>query len=453
MAFNFIQSRLTKAVKKAATKGQLSEENIKEVIAEIRLVLLESDVSLRVVNDFIEKVSKKSLGTIVELDRTASQTILKIVNDELIEVLGGKSKEWNTQSKSVVMMVGLQGSGKTTTSAKLASFLVNKKKYYKKPLLVGLDVYRPAAIDQLEKLAKTLMIDFFSIRDTQDVDKITKAALKFAKDNDNDLIILDTAGRLQTDERLMKELESVKKISKPTDIIFVSDAMVGQEILNVAETFNDRLTLTSAIITKLDSDARGGAVLSLSSAIGLKIMYIGTGEKISNLEIFHPDRQASRMLGMGDIETLTEKVQEVSKEGSQEKMMRKIMSGKYDLDDLMESMSQMAKMGSLGSVLKMIPGASLSQTQIDSAEKKMIRFEILINSMTKNERKNPKILKHPKRKERVLKGSGRPVQEFNELLRQFDQSKKQMKEMAKYIKMGKMPNMGGMGGNFNAFGK
>jgi len=450
MAFNFIQTRLTKAVKKAASKGQLSEENIKEVIKEIRLVLLESDVNLQVVNDFIKRVTDKALGQIVEMDRTASQTILKIINEELIDVLGGTEKKWNVQTKSIVMMVGLQGSGKTTTSAKLASFLVNKKKFYKKPLLVGLDVYRPAAIDQLEKLAKTLMIDFFSIRETQDVDKIAKEAIKFATKNGNDLIILDTAGRLQTDDKLMKELQSVKKITKPTDIVFVSDALVGQEILNVAKVFDEKLSLTSAIVTKLDSDARGGAVLSLSSAIGLKIMFIGVGEKISNLEIFHPDRQASRMLGMGDIETLTEKIQENSSEGNQEKMFRKIMSGNYDLDDLMDSMRQMAKMGSLGSVVKMLPGMSISESQIESAEKKMVKFEILINSMTKKERQNPKILKHPKRKERVINGSGRPVQDFNELLRQFDQSKKQMKEMAKYIKMGKMPNMGG---NFNSFGK
>jgi len=450
MAFNFIQTRLTKAVKKAASKGQLSEENIKEVIKEIRLVLLESDVNLQVVNDFIKRVTDKALGQIVEMDRTASQTILKIINEELIDVLGGTEKKWNVQTKSIVMMVGLQGSGKTTTSAKLASFLVNKKKFYKKPLLVGLDVYRPAAIDQLEKLSKTLMIDFFSIRETQDVDKIAKEAIKFATKNGNDLIILDTAGRLQTDDKLMKELQSVKKITKPTDIVFVSDALVGQEILNVAKVFDEKLSLTSAIVTKLDSDARGGAVLSLSSAIGLKIMFIGVGEKISNLEIFHPDRQASRMLGMGDIETLTEKIQENSSEGNQEKMFRKIMSGNYDLDDLMDSMRQMAKMGSLGSVVKMLPGMSISESQIESAEKKMVKFEILINSMTKKERQNPKILKHPKRKERVINGSGRPVQDFNELLRQFDQSKKQMKEMAKYIKMGKMPNMGG---NFNSFGK
>jgi len=351
------------------------------------------------------------------------------------------------QPYSAVMMVGLQGSGKTTTSAKLVSHLVNKKKVYKKPLLVGLDVYRDAAIDQLEKLAKTLMIDFFSIRETKDVEKITKEALKFAKKNDNDLVVFDTAGRLQTDELLMDELLMVKKLVKPSEIIFVADAMAGQEILSVAEVFDEKLGLTSAIISKLDSDAKGGASLSLALELGLKIMFIGTGEKISNLEIFYPDRQASRMLGMGDIETLAERAQEVASENDQERMFRRIMSGQYDLNDLMESMRQMSQMGNLGSIAKMLPGTNISEAQIQSAEKKFKSFTIIINSLTEKEKKNPKILKHPKRKERILKGCGRPVQEYNDLLRQFDKSQKQMKEMAKYIKAGKIPNMtGGFGG-------
>ena len=447
MAFNFIQSRLSKAVKKASSKGMLSKENIQEVIAEIRLILLEADVSLKVVNKFIEKMSEEALGQVVDSDRTASQTILKIINNGLIEILGGEPKNWNVQPFSAVMMVGLQGSGKTTSSAKLVSHLVNKKKFYKKPLLVGLDVYRPAAIDQLEKLAKILMVDFFSIRDTKDIEKITKEALKIAKKNDNDLVVFDTAGRLQTDEVLMDELLNVKKIVKPSEIIFVADAMAGQEILSVAETFNEKLNLTSAIISKLDSDAKGGASLSLALELGLKIMFIGTGEKISNLEIFYPDRQASRMLGMGDIETLAERAQEVASENDQEKMFRRIMSGQYDLNDLMESMRQMAQMGNLGSIAKMLPGTNISEAQIQSAEKKFHSFTIIINSLTEKEKKNPKILKHPKRKERILKGSGRPIQEFNDLLRQFDKSQKQMKEMAKYIKAGKIPNMsGGFGG-------
>ena len=448
MAFNFLQGRLQKTIKKAHSKGMLSEKNIREIINEVKIALLESDVNLNVVNDFIEKVTKKALGTVIDVDRTASQAILKLINKELVSMLGGEVIEWQPKSQSYVMMVGLNGSGKTTSTAKLASFLVNKKKFYKKPLLVALDIYRPAAIDQLEKLSKTLMFDFYANRDSQNVEKITKEALKIAKNNDHDLVIFDTAGRLQTDEELMSELETVKKQVKPSEIIFVADAMSGQEILNVAKEFDNRLRLTSAIITKLDSDAKGGASLSLSTAVGLKIMLIGTGEKIANLEQFHPDRQASRMLGLGDIETLVEKAQEVSNENDQEKMMRKIMSGQYDLDDLMDSMKQMAKMGNLGAIAKMLPGANINESQIAVAEKKMVYYEILINSMTAKERKNPKILKLPSRKGRILKGSGRPVQELNELLRQFDQSKKQMKEMAKFIKMGKMPNMGR---GFNSF--
>ncbi len=443
MAFNFIQNRLSKTIKKVASKGMLSEENIKEIVAEIRLALLEADVNLKVVNNFIEDITKKAIGKVVDSDRTASQEILNLINEELIKLLGDEVKEWENRSESVVMMVGLQGSGKTTTTAKLASHLMNKKKYYKKPLLVALDVYRPAAIDQLEKLAKTLMVDFYCERDNNNVDKIAKNAMKFAKKNDNDLVLIDTAGRLQTDEELMSELESIKSITKPSEIIFVADAMSGQEILNVADTFNKKLKLTSAIITKLDSDAKGGASLSLTSALNLKIMYIGTGEKIANLEIFYPDRQASRMLGLGDIKTLIETAQEVSDENSQERMMRKMMAGKYDLDDLLESMRQMAKMGNLGAVAKMLPGAKINESQIETAEKKMKYYEVLINSMTLKERRNPKVLKHPSRKERIIKGSGRTIQEYNELLRQFDQSQKQMKEMVKYIKMGKMPNMGG----------
>lgn len=443
MAFNFIQSRMSKSLKKVVSKGMLSEDNIREVIAEIRIALLESDVNLKVVDKFISVVTEKAIGQVVETDRTASQAILKLINSELINMLGAETIEWNNQSESIVMMVGLQGSGKTTTSAKLVSFLVNKKKFYKKPILVALDIYRPAAIDQLEKLAKTLMIDFYAERDNKNVQSIAKNAIKFAKKNGNDLIVLDTAGRLQTDKKLMTELEEVKKISKPSEIIFVADAMSGQEILNVAKTFDEKLKLTSAIITKLDSDAKGGASLSLSTAIGLKIMFIGTGEKISNLEVFHPDRQASRMLGLGDIATLTERAQEISNESDNEKMMRKIMAGKYDLEDLLDSIKQMANMGDLGSIARMLPGMKISNEQIATSERKMKIYSILIGSMTLKEKKNPKILKHPKRKERVLKGSGRSPQDFNNLLRDFEKSSKQMKEMAKYIKMGKMPNMSG----------
>ncbi len=448
MAFNFIERRMTKAIKKANSKGMLSKENIQELVEEIKVLLLEADVNLRVVNEFIAKVSEKANGQVVDADRTASQALLKIINEELTNLLGGEVKEWNNQAQSTVMFVGLQGAGKTTTVAKLTSFLMNKKKFYKKPLLVALDVYRPAAIDQLEKLAKTLMVDFYAERGNQNVDKIAKNALKFAKKNGNDLIMVDTAGRLQTDDELMNELESVKSIFKPSEIMMVVDAMAGQEILNVAEIFNNRLKLTSAIITKLDSDAKGGAALSLAQSIGLKIMFVGTGEKISNLEMFHPDRQAGRLLGLGDIATLTERAQEISNESDQERMMRKIMAGQFDLEDLLDSIKQMSQMGSLGGVAKMLPGMKINETQITSAEAKLENYTVLIGSMTQKEKKNPKILKHPSRKDRVVKGSGKTVQDFNNLLRDFEKSQKQMKEMAKYLKMGKMPNLGG---GFNSF--
>ncbi len=451
MAFNFIEKRMTKAIKKASSKGMLSKENIQELLEEIKVLLLEADVNLRVVNDFINKVSEKAIGQVVDADRTASQAMLKIINNELTNLLGGEVKEWENKAESTVMFVGLQGAGKTTTVAKLTSFLMNKKKFYKKPLLVALDIYRPAAIDQLEKLAKTLMVDFYAERDNQNVDKIAKNAVKYAKKNGHDLIMVDTAGRLQTDDELMSELESVKSIFKPTEIMMVVDAMAGQEILNVAQTFNDRLKLTSAIITKLDSDAKGGAALSLAQAVGLKIMYTGTGEKISNLEVFHPDRQAGRLLGLGDLATLTEKAQEVSNESDQERMMRKIMAGQFDLEDLLDSISQMAKMGSLGGITKLLPGMKINDAQIASAETKLDTYTVLIGSMTGKEKKNPKILKHPSRKNRVVNGSGKTVQDFNNLLRDFERSQKQMKEMAKFIKMGKMPNMGNMGGGFNSF--
>jgi signal recognition particle subunit SRP54 len=344
------------------------------------------------------------------------------------------------------MMVGLQGSGKTTSTAKLANQLVKKEKA-KKPLLVGLDVYRPAAIDQLETLAKGLKFDFYANRDTKDVSQIANEALAYAKENGNDLILVDTAGRLQTDEDLMSELETIKGIFKPSEIIFVADAMSGQEIANVATEFHNRLKITSSIITKLDSDAKGGAALSIASLLGVKIVYIGTGEKIEDFEHFHPDRMASRLLGLGDIETLTEKAAEITDEKKQERMMRKMLSGQFDLDDLMESMKAMSKMGNLSAIGAMMPGLKISDTQAESAENKMYYFEVLINSMTGKEKKNPKLLKHPKRKDRIMKGSGREAKEFNELLRHFEKSQKQMKEMAKHIKAGRMPNMGG--GGFN----
>ena len=421
----------------------LSEENIHDFLSEIRLILLDSDVNLKVTNNFINQVKEKAVGEVVSADRTSSQKILSIVNDELIKILGGEKKDINIVPNSS-MMVGLQGSGKTTTTAKIANELVKKEKI-KNPLLVGLDIYRPAAIDQLETLANKLDFDFYANRESKDVKQISNEAIDYAKKNNNDAIFVDTAGRLQTDEQLMQELEDIKKIFKPSEIILIVDAMSGQEIANVAEEFNKRLKLTSSIITKLDSDAKGGAALSIASLIGIKILYMGQGENLNDIEKFYPERMASRLLGLGDIETLTEKAQEISNEKKQEKMMRKMLSGQFDLEDLLESIKAMSKMGSLSSISAMMPGLKISDSASDSATNKMKYFEILINSMTQKEKKNPKLLKHPKRKERIIKGSGRDSKEFNELLRHFEKSQKQMKEMAKYIKAGKMPNMSGGG--------
>ncbi|BDV02243.1 MAG: signal recognition particle protein [Candidatus Hepatoplasma vulgare] len=441
MSFNFLQNKLEKTIKKVSSKGMLSEENINNVLSELKINLLESDVNLKVVNNFLDQVKEKATGLVVSSDRTSSQEVLKVINKELINVFGKETKKWNYRPHSVVMFVGLQGSGKTTSTVKLANYLSNKEKKYKKPLLVALDVYRPAAYNQLETLSKRQSFDFFGIKDEKNVNKILNEAIKFSSDNGNDLIILDTAGRLQTDEVLMNELKEIKKIASPTEIIFTADGMAGQEILNVAETFNENLKLTSAIITKMDSSAKGGASLSIASSTNIPIQFIGTGEKISNIELFHPDRMVSRILGLGDIETLTEKAMEVTDEKKTEKMMRKMMDGKFDLDDLLTTISQVSKMGSFSSITRLIPGMKLNEKQGNFAESRMKVYKYLIDSMTEKEKKTPALLNHPKRKNRILKGSGRSAQELNSLVHEFDKMKKQMKEMGKYIKMGKLPNL------------
>ncbi|CRX37279.1 / ffh / signal recognition particle srp54-like protein /:157468 Forward [Candidatus Hepatoplasma crinochetorum] len=452
MVFNFMQKRLEKTIRKVQSKGMLNKENIEEILKEVRLILLESDVNLKVANDFIDSIEKKAIGKVVDNDRTSSQEILKIIYDELVNILGKEVKKWNFQARSVVMMVGLQGSGKTTTVAKLANNLFKKEKKYKKPLLVGLDIYRPAAIDQLEILAKKIDVDFYSDREEKDVAKLAQNALKFADQNNHDLIILDTAGRLQTDQKLMEELQVIKKIFLPTNIIFVADGFSGQEILNVAEEFNNKLKLSSIIVTKMDSNTKGGSIFSLAYSLKVPISYLGTGEKIANLEIFYPNRIASRILGLGDIETLTEKAQELGDEKAQEKMFRKMMAGKFDLDDLLVSMEQLSKMGNLGAITKLLPSfgklRNISEEKINSAQTKLEIYKILINSMTQRERKNPRLLKHQKRKERILKGSGRTAQEYNDLLRQFERMQKQIMQLAKVLKAGKMPDLNKLGNGF-----
>lgn len=447
MAFNFVEKRLTKVIDNVKSRGTLTEENISVVLKEIRLILLESDVNLKVVKKFIDNVKEKAIGKTTDFDNSASQEIIKIINEELTSILGGEVVDWKAKSGDVVMMVGLQGTGKTTSTAKLTNWLTKKKEFYKKPLLVGLDVYRPAAIEQLEKLAKDNGFDFYSEKAQKDVKKIVNEAIGYAKFNGNDLIVLDTAGRLQTDEALMNELVMVKKETTPKETIFVADGQAGQELINVAEEFHNKIGLTSAIITKLDSEAKGGAAMSLAQVLNLKIRFIGTGEKVGDFEQFYPDRMASRILGLGDIDTLVEKAEEVIDESSNERMMRKMMSGQFDLLDLIESMEAMNKMGSMGSVMKMIPGMKgMSSKTEEKAEDKMNSFKVLIDSMTIKEKRDPKVLKHPKRAARVVKGSGKTQKELNTLLRDFDKAKKQMKQMSQMLRSGRNP-FGGEGFN------
>lgn len=448
---DFLGNRLQKSMSKMKAKTTLSEADILEVTREIKMALLEADVNLMVVKDFIKAVKAKSIGSDIIGKLNPSQQMIKIVKDELVNVLGGKAKDVELKGeKPVVMMVGLQGSGKTTSTAKLVKYFM-KKKGVTKPLMIAADVYRPAAIDQLITLGKQLQIDVYSEGTDQNPRDIVTNGIKKFKTEGYDMVIIDTAGRLSIDEKLMEELVDIKKIASPHEILFVADALSGQDIINVAQSFNDKLKLTGSIITKLDSDARGGAALSIRKLLNLPIKFIGTGEKITALDLFHPDRMADRILGMGDVLSLIEKAEEVIDEKKSKKMMGRMISGHFDLDDLMEQLSQMKKLGKMSKVLKMIPGLAgkVSAEQVDQYEVKMRKYEILISSMTNEERKNPKLLKMSTRKNRIIKGSGRTNQEFNLLIADFERMSKQMKTMAKAMKdgtfnPGMMNGMGGM---------
>ena len=435
---DFLQKRLQKSLSKMKAKTTLSEADIIEVTRDIKMALLEADVNLLVVKNFIKHVKEKVVGSSLTTKLNPSQQMIKIVKDELVSTLGSKTTNIDLGSKlSIIMMSGLQGSGKTTTCSKLAKFLM-KKHNVKKPLMIAADVYRPAAIDQLVSLGKQLQIDvYFEKAGSSPVD-IAKNGVKKAKDEGYDLVIIDTAGRLSIDQQLMQELRDIKKEVRPHEIFFVADALSGQDIINVATTFHQEIELTGAIITKLDSDARGGAALSIRQMLKVPIKFIGTGEKTSALEVFHPDRMADRILGMGDVSTLLEKAKEVIDEKKSQKMMNRMISGHFDLDDLMDQLAQVKKMGKFSKILKMIPGASakISNGQVDKAESKMKLYETLISSMTINERKNPKLLKSATRKSRIIKGSGRSSQEYNSLVNDFDRMSKQMKNIAKSIKDG-----------------
>ncbi|MHA0272458.1 signal recognition particle protein [Mycoplasma sp. 48589B] len=450
---DFLEKRIQKSLAKMAKKTTLNEEDIQEVTREVKMALLEADVNLKVVKEFVNNVKEKALeeGRIIG-KLNPSQTMIKIFRDELVEVLGKEAKEIKIDKRPyVIMMCGLQGSGKTTATAKLAYYL-RKKKHISKPLVVAADIYRPAAVDQLVTLAKGIQVDYFEQGVDVPAETIVQNALSYANENKNDLIIIDTAGRLAIDEKLMDELANIKKIAHPDEIFFVADALSGQDIINVASAFHEKLKLSGVIITKLDSDARGGAALSLRQVLNIPIRFIGTGEKTSNLELFHPDRMAERILGMGDVMTLIEQASEAIDEDKAKNMVERIFSGNFTLDDLMEQIKQMKQMGKFSKILKMLPGnlaGKIDESEIDKAEEKMQLYQILMSSMTKQERKNPKLLKQASRKERILKGSGRSAQEYNKLLNDFDAMSKKMTQIAQnFKKTGGFGGFGGMGGLF-----
>lgn len=426
--FESLGDRLQSAVHKIKGYGKITEENITDAMREIRLALLEADVNYKVVKEFTNRVKEKALGEEVQKSIKPGDLFVKIVKDELTELLGGESEELNTiGNPATLMLVGLQGSGKTTTIGKLANFL--RKKHAKRPLLVACDVYRPAAIDQLKQIGKQLGIEVYE-EGKKDPVEITKNALNYAKENKYDYVLIDTAGRLHIDEDLMKELENIQTEIKPQEVLLVIDSMMGQDAINVIQGFHDALHLTGVILTKLDGDTRGGVALSVRHLTNVPIKFMGVSEKLDGLEAFDPERMAGRILGMGDIISLVEKATEVIDEEDAMNTAKKMQSGKFDLDDFLKTMKQIKKLGPLENLLKMIPGANkmgLNNVQIDP--KQMAHVEAVILSMTPYERKHPEIIK-ASRKTRIAKGCGQSVQEVNKLLAQFDNMKKMMKQIS-----------------------
>ncbi|MQF98860.1 MAG: signal recognition particle protein [SAR202 cluster bacterium] len=441
--FESLSQKLNTIFNKISSKGRISERDIEETLKEIRLALLEADVNFRVVREFIENIRVKAVGSDLLKSISPGQQVVKIVNDELVDILGsGSSKLINAdKAPSILMLVGLQGSGKTTTSAKIANFL---NKNGQKPLLVACDVHRPAAIDQLEVLGQKLGVTVYSQKDTDDPVNICRNAIKRAQNSDYSWVILDTAGRLHVDEEMMEELRLIRDCADPIETLLVVDSMTGQDAVNSAQSFHDLIGLTGVIMTKLDGDARGGAALSINKVTGTPIKFIGIGEGIDDIELFHPDRLASRILGMGDVVTLVERAQESISEERMKDMENKIRKATFDLEDFLEQIQQIKKMGPFSQILEMIPGFSsvsskMSQQDINGDSIKSV--EAIVYSMTPGERRNPDILNGSRRR-RIALGSGTSAQQVNQLLNQF----RQMKKMMKQISSGKMP--GGMPGMF-----
>ena len=426
MAFEGLSSKLQDITRKLRGKARITESDLKEMLREVKLALLEADVNYKIVKDFIATVQEKALGQDVLKSLTPGQQVVKIVKDELVELLGGEESKINftPNPPTVIMLVGLQGSGKTTTAGKLANLL---RKQGKKPLLVACDIYRPAAIKQLQVVGKQLDIPVYANETSKDVVHIAKQAMSVAISKLNDVVILDTAGRLHIDEELMQELKNVKAGVKPHEILLVVDSMTGQDAVNVAQSFNETLGIDGVVLTKLDGDTRGGAALSVKKVTGRPIKFAATGEKLSDIEVFHPDRMASRILGMGDVLSIIEKAEESLDLEEAEKLEKNLKKKEFDLDDYLAQLRQVKKMGSFSSILKLVPGmANIKDLKVD--DKEFIRIEAMICSMTKQERKNPKIL-NASRRVRIAKGSGTTVQQINQFMKTFEMTQKMMKKM------------------------
>ena len=437
MAFEGLGEKLQETFRKLKGKGKLTEKDIKEAMREVKLALLEADVNYKVVKNFVSSVSSKCVGDEVLESLTPGQQVIKVVNEELTNLMGGSESKlnYNSSGPTVLMMVGLQGAGKTTMCGKLALSL---RKENKKPLLVACDVYRPAAIKQLEVVGKQIDIPVFSMGDKVNPVDIAKGGIAHAKDNGNNIVIIDTAGRLHIDVDLMQELKDIKANVNPSEILLVVDSMTGQDAVNVAENFNNDLDVTGVILTKLDGDTRGGAALSIKSIIDKPIKYVGLGEKMNDFEVFHPDRMASRILGMGDVLSLIEKAQEAIDEKEAADLGKRMLNQEFNFDDYLMAMEQMIKLGPLNKILEMIPGMNSKELQgvdFEKGQEAMDRTKAIIQSMTAKERRNPDILnKEKSRKNRIAKGSGATVQEVNKLMKSYEMMKKQMKQMKSFQK-------------------
>lgn len=427
MAFEGLSSKLQEFTRKLKGKARITESDLKEMLREVKLALLEADVNYKIVKDFINTIQEKALGQDVLKSLTPGQQVVKIVKDELVELLGGTESKisFTPNPPTIIMLVGLQGSGKTTTAGKLANLL---RKQGKKPLLVACDVYRPAAIKQLQVVGSQLNIPVYANEQTKDVVQIAKQAYNVAISKLNDVIILDTAGRLHIDEELMQELKNVKQSVKPHEILLVVDSMTGQDAVNVATTFNENIGIDGVVLTKLDGDTRGGAALSVKKVTGRPIKFAATGEKLSDIEEFHPDRMASRILGMGDVLSIIEKAEEAFDEEEAVKLEKQLRKGEFDLNDYLAQLKQIKKMGSFSSILKMIPGMGSKLKDVKVDDKELVRIEAIISSMTEKERRNPKIL-NGSRRLRIAAGSGTTVQQINQFMQTFEVTQKMMKQM------------------------